>query len=70
MKAPMCGHLACWDSAISKGDGRQVVCDQIEDDALADDRCEHRAEADSHHPCMECAWERSGAKRDMEREAS
>jgi hypothetical protein len=43
MKAPLCGHLECWEAAI---DGETNGCL---------DCCEHGHEIDSGHPCMECA---------------
>ena len=56
MKAPLCGHIECWDAAI---DGETSGCL---------DRCIHGVEHDSHHPCMECANERGDAMADAQKE--
>jgi hypothetical protein len=80
MKAPLCGHPECWEAAIDGKQGRCgcVTCWKRQRDAedsgetLDDydclDCCEHRAEIDSHHPCMECAVDRADAMNDAMKE--
>lgn len=65
---PACGHTMCWNAAIDRGDGRQVVCELEEEELEEEEACDHGTSVDDHHGCIECAIERADWMLDDARE--